>query len=124
MLCHKKEVDILGLEEEILELAKKHGWNVELRRKHGRRIQDLVLEREGLVLVVQVKDLSSPAGPKAVSQARQDYQEYLMDLVKHRLGLIVVPVLVSHDFSQKAKRRASSYRVKCYMPAELERLLV
>ena len=114
----------MGLEEEIMELAKKHGWNVELRRKHGRRIQDLVLERGGLVLVIQVKDLSSPAGPKAVSQTRQDYQEYLMDLVKRRLGLLVVPVLVSKGFSQKAKRRASSYRVGCYTPDELERLFM
>ena len=113
----------MGLEEEIAELARKHGWSVELRRKHGRKIQDLVMERGGLVLVVQVKDLFSPAGPKAVSQARQDYQEYLMDLVKRRLGLLVVPVLVSKGFSPKAKRRASSYRVRCYAPDELERLL-
>jgi len=45
----------MGLEDEIAELAKRHGWSVELRRKHGRRIQDLVLEGGGLVLVVQVK---------------------------------------------------------------------
>jgi HJR/Mrr/RecB family endonuclease len=114
----------MGLEEEIAELAKKHGWSVELRRKHGRRIQDLILERRGLVLVVQAKDLSSPAGPKAVSQARQDYQEYLMNLVKRRLGLLIVPVLVSKSFSQKAKRRASSYHVRCYKLDELEKLLM
>jgi hypothetical protein len=46
-----------------------------------------------------------------------------MDLVKRRLGLLVVPVLVSKGFSPKAKRRASSYRVRCYTPDELERLL-
>jgi hypothetical protein len=46
-----------------------------------------------------------------------------MDLVKRRLGLLVVPVLVSKGFSPKAKRRASSYRVGCYTPDELERLL-
>ena len=112
-----------GLEEEIAEAARRHGWSVELRRKHGRRIQDLVLSRGGLVLVVQVKDLSAPAGPKAVSQARFDCEEYLRDLVKSRLGLTVVPVLVSNSFSEKAKRRATSYRVRCYTREEVERLL-
>ena len=44
-------------------------------------------------------------------------------LIKRRLGLIVVPVLVSNGFSQKAKRRASSYGISCYTPEEFERLL-
>lgn len=35
----------MGLEEEIAEKAEKYGWHVELRKKHGSRIQDLVLRR-------------------------------------------------------------------------------
>jgi len=113
----------LGLEEEIAERAKKLNWNVELRKKHGKRIQDLILERGGLVLVLQVKDLSSPAGPRHVTQTKRDYDEYVRYLLEERLGVIVVPILVSHELSEKAKKRALSYGIRHYRPDEIDKLL-
>lgn len=113
----------MSLEEEIAEIARRHGWNVELRRRHGRRIQDLVLSRGGLVLIMQVKDLSSPAGPRAVTQAKCDYDEYVKSLLREKLGVVVVPVLVSREVSAKARKRALSYGVICYSPNEVEGLL-
>ena len=53
----------MGLEEEIAEKARANGWHVELRKKHGKRIQDLILSRGGLIFVIQVKEQSTPAGP-------------------------------------------------------------
>jgi len=113
----------MGLEEEIAGLAEKHGWSVQLRKKHGKRIQDLVLSRGGLVLVLQVKDLSAPAGPRAVSQTKQDYDKFVKSLLRERLGITVVPVLVSHEISEKAKKRALSYGIRHYRPDEIEKLL-
>lgn len=75
----------MGLEEEIARKAEKYGWHVELRKKHGSRIQDLVLRRGGLVYVVQVKELSSPAGPRHVTQTRRDYEEYVRYLLEESL---------------------------------------
>lgn len=113
----------MDLEEKIAEKAKANGWHVELRKKHGKRIQDLILRRGGLVLVVQVKNLSNPAGPKAVSQTKKDFDEYVKHLLKEKLGIIVVPVLISNDISEKARRRALSYGIRFYKPNELEGML-
>ena len=113
----------MGLEEEIAEKAKELGWSVELRRKHGSRIQDLVLSRGGLVLVLQVKDLSTPAGPRAVSQTKRDYDEFVRSLLRERLGVTVVPILISREISVKAKKRALSYGIRHYRPDEIEKLL-
>jgi RecB family endonuclease NucS len=113
----------LGLEEEVAEKAKANGWNVELRKRHGSRIQDLILSRGGLVLVVQVKDYSSPAGPRAVTQAKRDFDEYIRHLLEEKLGVTVVPILVSKSISEKARKRALSYGVRCYSPSEFENAL-
>jgi len=113
----------LGLEEKIAEMAKAYGWHVELRKRHGSRIQDLILRRGGLVLVIQVKDLSNPAGPKAVTQTKRDFDEYVRHLLEERLGVTIVPVLISNDISEKAKRRALSYGIRCYKASDLEKIL-
>ncbi|MBS7639903.1 MAG: restriction endonuclease [Candidatus Bathyarchaeia archaeon] len=113
----------MGLEEHIAEVARANGWNVELRKRHGSRIQDLILERGGLILVVQVKDLSNPAGPRAVTQTKRDFDEYIRHLLGERLGVTVVPVLISKDISEKARRRALSYGIRYYRPNELEKIL-
>ncbi|MEM2092333.1 MAG: restriction endonuclease [Candidatus Bathyarchaeia archaeon] len=113
----------MGLEEYIAEVARANGWNVELRKRHGSRIQDLILERGGLILVVQVKDLSNPAGPRAVTQTKRDFDEYIRHLLGERLGVTVVPVLISKDISEKARRRALSYGIRYYRPNELEKIL-
>ena len=116
-------VKLLGLEEKVAEKAKANGWHVELRKKHGRRIQDLILQRGRLVLVVQVKDLSGPAGPKAVTQTKRDFDEYVRHLLEEELGVTVVPILVSNEISERAKRRALSYGIRHYRPNELEKML-
>lgn len=116
-------VRLLGLEEHVAEIAKANGWSVELRKRHGTRIQDLILRRGGLILVIQVKDLSSPAGPKAVTQTKRDFDEYIRHLLEERLGVTVVPVLISKDISEKAKKRALSYGIRYYRPSELEKIL-
>ncbi|MEM1550526.1 MAG: restriction endonuclease [Candidatus Bathyarchaeia archaeon] len=113
----------MGLEEKVAEIARAYGWNVELRKKHGSRVQDLILKRGGLVFVVQVKDLSSPAGPRAVSQTKKDFDEYIRHLLKEKLGITVIPVLVSNDISDKARRRALSYGVRYYTLGDLEKML-
>lgn len=113
----------MGLEEEIAVKAKANGWHVELRKRHGSRIQDLILSRGGLVLVVQVKDYSSPAGPSAVTQTKRDLDEYIRHLLEERLGIIVVPILISKSISEKARKRALSYGVRCYSPSEFESAL-
>ncbi|MCD6444381.1 restriction endonuclease [Candidatus Bathyarchaeota archaeon] len=112
-----------GLEERIARVAEKYGWEVELRKKHGKRIQDLVLTRRGIVLVIQVKDLSSPASPRDVAQTRKDADEYVRYLLEEVLGVMIVPVLVSRGISEKAMRKARSYGVRHYTPEELEELL-
>jgi RecB family endonuclease NucS len=113
----------LGLEEHVAEVAKKHGWNVELRKRHGSRIQDLILKRGGLVLVIQVKDLSNPAGPKAITQTKRDFDEYIKHLLEEKMGVTVVPILVSNNISEKAKRRALSYGIRFYSVSEIEKIL-
>ncbi|MEM0049830.1 MAG: restriction endonuclease [Candidatus Bathyarchaeia archaeon] len=113
----------MGLEEKVAEIAKNYGWNVELRKRHGNRIQDLILRRGGLVLVVQVKDLSSPAGPRAVSQTKKDFDEYVRHILREKLGITVIPVLVSNGISDRARKRALSYGVRCYTLSELENML-
>jgi len=113
----------LGLEEKVAEMAKAYGWHVELRKKHGSRVQDLILRRGGLVLVVQVKDLSSPAGPRAVTQTKKDFDEYVRHLLKEKLGITVIPVLISNNISDRARRRALSYGIRYYAPGELEKIL-
>lgn len=113
----------MGLEEEIAEKAEKYGWKVELRRKHGSRIQDLILKRGRLVLVLQVKDLSGPADPRAVTQTRRDYEEYIRYLLEEKLGVIVVPVLVARELSRNARKRAASYGISHYRPDEIDNLL-
>lgn len=113
----------MGLEEKIAEMARAHGWSVELRRKHGSRVQDLILKRGGLVLVMQVKDLSNPAGPRAVSQTKKDFDEYVKHLLKEKLGITVIPILVSNNLSERAKRRALSYGIRYYAPDDLENIL-
>jgi RecB family endonuclease NucS len=113
----------LGLEEHVAEVAKRYGWNVELRRKHGSRIQDLILRRGGLVLVIQVKDLSNPAGPKAITQTKRDFDEYIRHLLEEKMGITVVPILISNNISEKAKRRALSYGIRFYSPNEIEKVL-
>jgi len=115
--------DILGLEEYVAEVAKRYGWHVKLRKRHGNRIQDLILRRGGLILVVQVKDLSNPAGPKAITQTKRDFDEYIRHLLEEKIGVTVVPILVSNDISEKAKRRALSYGIRFYNPSELEKIL-
>ena len=113
----------MGLEEHVAEVAKRYGWNVELRRKHGSRIQDLILRRGGLVLVIQVKDLSNPAGPKAITQTKRDFDEYIRHLLEEKMGITVVPILISNNISEKAKRRALSYGIRFYSPNEIEKVL-
>lgn len=113
----------MGLEEYVAEVAKSHGWSVELRRRHGSRIQDLILQRGGLILVVQVKDLSSPAGPRAVTQTKKDFDEYVKHLLEEKLGVTIVPILISNNISEKAKRRALSYGIRYYKPSDLEKIL-
>lgn len=113
----------MGLEEYIAEVAKSHGWNVELRRKHGSRIQDLILQRGGLILVVQVKDLSSPAGPRAITQTKKDFDEYIKHLLEEKLGVTVVPILISNNISERARKRALSYGIRHYSPKDLEKIL-
>lgn len=113
----------MGLEEYIAEVAKRYGWHVELRKRHGNRIQDLILRRGGLILVVQVKDLSNPAGPKAITQTKRDFDEYVKHLIEEKIGVTVVPILVSNNISEKARRRAISYGIRFYNPSELENIL-
>lgn len=110
------------LENVIARLAEKNGWRVEKRKMHGRRIQDLILRKNGLILVVQLKN-TSKAGPKDVSQTRKDYVEYLNYLLSEELGVRVIPILVSKDFSERAKRRARSYGVFLYRLEEFEKYL-
>lgn len=112
----------MGLEERVAEVAKAYGWHVELRKRHGSRIHDLILRRGGLVLVVQVKDLSSPAGPRAVTQTKKDFDEYIRHLLEEKLGVTVVPVLISKDISEKARKRALSYGIRYYSPEDLEKI--
>ncbi|MEM2673952.1 MAG: restriction endonuclease, partial [Candidatus Bathyarchaeia archaeon] len=114
---------VLSLEERVAEIARTYGWNVELRKRHGSRIQDLILQRGGLVLVVQVKDLSSPAGPRAITQTKKDFDEYIRHLLEEKLGVTVIPILISNDISEKAKKRALSYGIRHYRPSEMERIL-
>ncbi|MEM2321393.1 MAG: hypothetical protein QXS79_05905 [Candidatus Bathyarchaeia archaeon] len=113
----------MGLEEKVAEMARAYGWHVELRKKHGGRVQDLILRRGGLVLVIQVKDLSSPAGPRAVSQTKKDFDEYIKHLLGEKLGITVIPVLISNDLSDRARRRALSYGIRYYTPNDLEKIL-
>jgi len=113
----------LNLEEEITALARERGWSVELRRKHGSRIQDLILRRGRLILVLQVKDLSRPAGPRAVTQAKRDCEEYIRYLLEKELGVTIIPVLVAPEISERARRRAASYGVRHYSPSEIDKLL-
>lgn len=113
----------MGLEEKVAEMARANGWQVELRKKHGNRIHDLILKRGGLVLVVQIKDLSSPAGPRAVTQTKKDFDEYVRHLLKEKLGITVIPVLVSNNISDRAKKRALSYGIRYYTPSDLEKVL-
>ena len=119
----RDRVRFMGLEEEIAEKARANGWHVELRKKHGKRIQDLILSRGGLIFVVQVKEHSTPAGPRAVTQTKRDFEEYVRHLLEEKLGVTVVPILVSRRFSDKAKKRALSYGIRCYNPQELEKML-
>lgn len=111
------------MEEKVAEMARTYGWHVELRKKHGSRVQDLILRRGGLVLVIQVKDLSSPAGPRAVSQTKKDFDEYIKHLLREKLGITVIPVLISNDLSDRARRRALSYGIRYYTPNDLEKIL-
>ncbi|MEM1586607.1 MAG: hypothetical protein QXX99_04560 [Candidatus Bathyarchaeia archaeon] len=113
----------MSLEDKVAEMARTYGWHVELRRKHGNRIQDLILKRGGLVLVVQVKDLSNPAGPKAVTQTKKDFDEYVKHLLNEKLGITVIPVLISNNISERARRRALSYGIRYYAPSDLEKIL-
>lgn len=113
----------MGLEEKVAEMARTYGWQVELRKKHGSRVQDLILRRGGLVLVVQVKDLSSPAGPRAVTQTKKDFDEYVRHLLKERLGITVIPILISNNISDRARKRALSYGVRYYTLSDLEKML-
>jgi len=109
------------LEEWVAALAERKGWIVEKRRKFGSHVLDLVLRRRGLVLILQCKNTA--ATPRDVTQTRKDFEAYIRWLLEEELGLLVQPVLVAKEFSQKTRKRASSYRVLCYMPEELEKLL-
>ncbi|MER3601762.1 MAG: hypothetical protein C4339_03485 [Nitrososphaerota archaeon] len=109
------------LEDRIAALAEQRGWIVEKRKKFGPHVLDLVLRRRGLVLVVQCKNTA--ASPRDVTQTRKDFEAYLNWLLEEKLGILVQPVLVAREFSERTKRRASGYRVLCYMPDELEKLL-
>ncbi|MEM1515245.1 MAG: restriction endonuclease [Candidatus Bathyarchaeia archaeon] len=113
----------MSLEEKVAEMARAYGWHVELRKKHGRHVQDLILKRGGLVLVIQVKDLSSPAGPRTVTQTKKDFDEYVKHLLREKLGITVIPVLISNEISDKAKRRALSYGIRYYSLSDLENML-
>ena len=110
------------LEDRIAQVAEENGWRVEKRKKYGDRILDLVISKGGMVFVVQSKNREQ-AMPSDVSQARKDFEEYLNWLLEEKCGMIVVPILVSRSFSEGARRRASSYRVRLYTVEELEELL-
>lgn len=110
------------LEEEIAKLARAKGWTVKERKKHGKRIQDLILKKGKVVLVVQLKNTKT-AGPKDVSQARRDYFEFIDHLLREELGVRVGVVLISNDFSESAKKRARSYGIMLYKVEEFKKLL-
>ncbi|MGC8555817.1 MAG: restriction endonuclease [Conexivisphaera sp.] len=110
------------LEDMIERLAEENGWRVEKRKKYGDRILDLILSKGGTVFIVQSKN-TDQAMPSDVSQARKDYEEYVRWLLEEKLGLSVVPVLVSKSFSEGARGRARSYGVMLYTVEELEGLL-
>ena len=110
------------LEDFIERIAEEHGWRVEKRRKYGDRILDLVISKGGTVFIVQSKN-TDQAMPSDVSQTRKDFEEYVRWLLEEKLGLSVVPILVSRSFSDGAKGRARSYGVLLYTVDELENLL-
>ncbi|RLG59979.1 hypothetical protein DRN86_03390 [Candidatus Geothermarchaeota archaeon] len=110
------------LERELEKEAKRFGWKVEKRKKHGRKIQDLVLRKKSLTLVVQVKNVAE-ASPKDVSQAKKDYDEYINHLLRNELGIKVVPVLVSNRFNDRAKKRARRYNVLLFRINDFKRIL-
>ena len=72
---------------------------------------------------MQVKDLSGPADPRAVTQTRRDHEEYIRYLLEEKLGVIVVPVLVARELSRNARKRAASYGISHYRPDEIDNLL-
>lgn len=110
------------LEDLIEAIALECGWRVEKRRRHGKRILDLVLSKGGVVFIVQAKN-KDVAQPRDVSQTRKDYEEYINYLIRERLGLRVASILVSRGFSDGAKRRARGYGVRLYRVEELRDLL-
>lgn len=112
----------IELEERIARMAEDRGWTVLKRKRFGHRVLDLVLQRGGVILVVQAKN-KVVTSPSDVSQTRRDYVEYIDWLIEERLGLQIRPVLVSDGFSKATKRRARSYRIMCYKVEELGRLL-
>ncbi len=110
------------LEDLVEEIAEGNGWRVEKRRKFGDRILDLVISKGGTVFVIQCKN-TDQAMPSDVSQTRKDYEEYIRWLLEEKLGVTVVPILVSRSFSKGAKERARSYGVLLYTVEEIEGLL-
>ena len=69
---------------------------------------------------MQVKDLS---GPRAVTQTRRDYEEYIRYLLEEKLGVILIPVLVARELSKNARKRAKSCGISRYRPDEINGLL-
>ncbi len=110
------------LEDHIEEVAKKHGWRVEKRKKYGGRIVDILLRKKGIALVVQCKN-TEKAMPQDVSQAKRDYDEFVRYLLEEKLGLSIRPILVSKGFSPGSRKRARGYGVMLYTVEELEKLL-
>ena len=109
------------LEDLVERMAIEGGWRVEKRKRYGDRILDLVVYRGGTIFIIQCKN-TDKATPSDVSQTKKDYESFIEWLLEEKLGYRVVPVLVSHSFSEKAKNRARNYGVLFYGMDEVNSL--
>lgn len=110
------------LEDLIAKLAERHGWRVEKRKKFNDRVLDLVVKKGSVIFVVQCKN-TIRASPSDVTQTRRDFDAYVSWLLEEKLKVQIVPILVSNDFSKRARERARSYGVFLYTVDELKELL-
>lgn len=112
----------LELEDLIARIAGENGWRVEKRRRFDDRVLDLVIEKGGVVFIIQCKN-TSRALPSDVTQTRRDFDAYVNWLLGEKLKIQVASILVSNSFSKGARGRARSYGVMLYTIDELKRLL-
>ncbi len=96
-------------------LLKKGGWTARLTKASGDQGIDIIAERDGIKLVVQVKKSSSPVGNKAVQEAIAGRTFVNAD---------AACVVSNADFTPAAKELANVSSVKLLHHSELTRLKI